>query len=160
MPEKHTADLIGRSLHIKDHTHALTVSGIRLTQFQHDRTGKILISQIGKAVIISDVDHTAQIFDQTAIRIVCGRLIKKAAAIGIGIQHDLQGINDCRFSASGMAGKKIDSFLKGQDSVFYVMPVVQADPGQGFKSLILHLPLLLLGMFQAAHAHHRPSKPH
>ena len=51
---------------------------------------------------------------------------------------------------------KVDPVVKGQGSVFYVMPVVQADPGQGFKSLILHLPLLLRGMSQAARAHRLP----
>ena len=160
MPEEHTADLIGGRLHIKHHAHALADAGIRLAQLQHDGTGEILVAQIGKAVVLSDIDHAAQILNQASVGIIGSRLVKKAAAIGIGIQHNLHGINDRRLSASGMPRKKVDPVVKGQGSVFYVMPVVQADPGQGFKSLILHLPLLLRGMSQAARAHRLPSELH
>ena len=160
MPEKHTTDLIRSSLDIKNNAYTLTGSGICLSKFQHDGTGKILISQIRKAVIFSDIDHAAQILDQTSVRIICRCLIKKATAVCIGIKHDLHGINDGRFSTSGMPGKKIDPIIKRKGPVFNIMPVVQAYPGQGFKSLIFHLPLLLRGMFPTVPAHRPPSGSH
>ena len=93
MPEKHPGNLIGDRLHIEHDAHALALPRIRPRQFQHNGTGKILISQIGKVIVLSNIDHTPQVLDQASVRIIRRRLIEKSASIGVGVQHDLQRID-------------------------------------------------------------------
>ncbi len=160
MPEKYPADLVGGSLHIKHHSHTLTLPGVRSFKLQDNRAGKIAVPQVGKIVVLSDIDHTPKILDEAAVRVVSGRLVKKAPAVRIGIEHDLHGVNDRGFTAPGMSGKEIDSLMKGQSLVPDIMPVVQADPGQCLKPLTRHLPHLLLCMSQSKPSRHPLTGPH
>ena len=113
MPEKHPGNFIGSSLHIKHHPYTLTLSGISPSKLQYNRGRKIGVPQIGKAVVLSDINHTSQIFNQAPVGIISSSLVEKTPAVRIGVKHDLHGVNHCGFAASGMAGKKINSFMEG-----------------------------------------------
>ena len=100
MPEEKPAHLIGRRLHIKDHAHTFFLSGTAVGEFQHNGTGEILIPQILGFIVVADIDHAPQIFDQCPVRIIGGRLIKESPPLSIGLQHDLKGIDHRGFPAS------------------------------------------------------------
>ena len=147
VPEKETADLICRSLHIEHNADALFFPRIRPFQFQHDRTGKVLIPQILGFIIFADIDYTAQILDQRTVGIIGGRFVEKPSSVRIRIKYDLQCVQHRRFSASRMSGKEIDPLIQRQYFFVYIMPVVQADLRERLKRLCLlqssFLPLFL-----------------
>ncbi len=143
VPEKHPGDLIGIGLHIEDHADTLTLSRVGPLKLQDDGAGKITVPQVGEMIVLPDIYHASEILDQSPVRVVGSCFVKKASAVGVGIEHNLHGINDRGFAASRMSRKKIDAFMEGQSPVPDIMPVVQADPGQSFKPLIRHLPRLL-----------------
>ena len=102
------------SLHIEHNADALFFPRIRPFQFQHDRTGKVLIPQILGFIIFADIDHTAQILDQRTVGIIGGRFVEKPSSVRIRIKYDLQCVQHRRFSASRMSGKKIDPLIQRQ----------------------------------------------
>ena len=147
MPEEQAAYVIIRRIHVKHNTDTLFISGIRLCQLQHDRTGKVLIPQILGFIIFADIDHTAQILDQRTVGIIGGRFVEKPSSVRIRIKYDLQCVQHRRFSASRMSGKEIDPLIQRQYFFVYIMPVVQADLRERLKRLCLlqssFLPLFL-----------------
>ena len=68
--------------------------GSRLFQLDHDRTGKILISQILGLIIFTDVYHSAQILDQGTVGIICCRFIKKSTSVRVSIEYNLNCIDN------------------------------------------------------------------
>ena len=129
---------IGRCIHIKGHADGLAAACVRAAQLHYDGGGKITVSHILVFIVLADIHHTPEIFDQTAVRIIRGSLVKEATPVGIRIEQNLQGIDHGGFPAPGMPGKKVNPLPEAQDLPVYVMPVVQAQPGQCFKSLLLH----------------------
>ena len=143
MPEKQTGDLIGCRLHVKHNPDAFFFLRDCLFHLKNDRRGKVFVPLIFRLIILANIDHTAQVLDQASVRIIRRRFIKESTTIGIGIQNDLQCVNDRGFTTSRMTRKKVDPIIEGQHFMAYIMPVVQAHPGQGFKSLVRHLLYLL-----------------
>ena len=94
MPEKQAAYLIRRRLHVKYNAHTLFFMGSCLLQLDHDRTGKILISQILGLIIFTDVYHSAQILDQSTVRIIRCCLVEKSTPVRVGIEHNLNCIDN------------------------------------------------------------------
>ena len=127
MPEEKSADLIGRSLHVEHDSDALLFSRISLFKLQHDRTGKVLVSQIFRLIILTDIHHSPEIFDQRAVRIICRRLVKESPAVCIGIEHDLDRIDYSGFSASRMSGKEVYTLIEAKYFSVNIMPVIQTD---------------------------------
>jgi len=113
MPEELSGYLIGGRIHVKDNSNALAFSRIRSFQFQHNGGGEILVPQIGKFIILTDIHHPPQIFNQASVGIIRRCLIKESPAIGVGVKENLHGINDRRLSAAGMSGKEVDLLIKG-----------------------------------------------
>ena len=111
MPEEQAADFIGGGVHIKNHTHTFLFPASCLFQFQRDGGGKIMVSFVFRLVVFPDIDHASQVFQQAPVRIIRGGFIKEAPSVRIGIQDDLNGIDNGGLSASGMTGKKIDAFI-------------------------------------------------
>ena len=68
--------------------------GSCLLQLDHDRTGKILISQILGLIIFTDVYHSAQILDQGTVGIIRCCLVEKSTPIRVGIEHNLNCIDN------------------------------------------------------------------
>ena len=59
VPEETAGYLIGGCLHIKDNSHTLALARIASFQLQHNGGGKILVAQIGKLVVFTDIYHTS-----------------------------------------------------------------------------------------------------
>ena len=127
MPEKQPGNLIGGSLHVKNDSDTLFCSGNRLFKLQHDRCRKISVSDIFSLIIVSHRNHASQIFDQAPVRVIGRRLVEKSSPVRVGVQNDLKGIDDRRFSAAGMSGKEIDPFTERKHFPFNIMPVIQTD---------------------------------
>lgn len=51
----------------------------------------------------------------------------KNPSVRVGVQNDLKGVDDRRFSAAGMSGKEIDPFTERKHFPFNIMPVIQTD---------------------------------
>ena len=100
MPEEQTADFIGGGIHVENHTYAFLFPASGLLQLQHNGGGKITVPLVFRLVIFPDIDHASQVFQQASVRIIRSRLIKKAPSVGIGIEHNLHGVNDGGFAAS------------------------------------------------------------
>ena len=64
MPEKQSSDFIRRSFHVKHNADTLFFLCVCLFKLQHDRTGKIGISQILCFIIFTDIDHAPQVLNQ------------------------------------------------------------------------------------------------
>ena len=143
MPEKQPADFIGCCFHIENNAHAFLFTAPGLLQLQDDGGGKIVVSFVFSLVVFPDIDHAAQVFQQASVRIVRCRFVEKTPAVGIRIQDDLHGVDDRRFAASGMAGKKVDAFVQRQYFMINVMPVVQCDSGNRLEGLAAGLSQLL-----------------
>ena len=94
MPEEQAAYLIRRRLHVKYNSHTLFFMGSCLLQLDHDRTGKILVPQILGLIIFTDVHHSAQILDQSTVRIIRCCLVEKSTPIRVGIEHNLNCIDN------------------------------------------------------------------
>ncbi len=160
VPEEHSGNLIGGRLHIKHHADALTLSCVSPPKLQHDSGREIAVPQIGKIIVLPDIDHSPQVLNQVPVRIISRRLVKKSPAVGVGVEDDLHGVNDRGLSAAGMAGEKIDPFMERQRFMSYIVPVVQAYSGQRLKPLIRHLPHPLPYKSRSAPSRHPPSAPH
>jgi hypothetical protein len=156
MPEKHPGNLIGGSLHVKNHPHALTLPGIGPSKLQYNGGGKVAVPQIGKTVVLSDIDHAPEILNEVPVGIVGSCLVEKCPSVRIGVEDNLQSVNHRGFAAAGMAGEKIDPLVKGQYFMPYIVPVIQADSGQRLKSLIRHIPHPPPCKSRSAPAHHPP----
>ena len=62
--------------------------------------------------------------------------VEESTAVRIGIQHDLDRIQNRRFTTSGMSGEEVDSLIKRQYLFIYVMPVIQAYLRECFEWLL------------------------
>ena len=111
MPEKQPVYLIGSSLHIKHNTDTFFFFCDRLFHLKNDRRGKVFVPLILCLIILTNVDHAAQILDQASVRIICRCLVEKSTSIRVRIKYDLHRIDYGGLSASGMSGKKIDALV-------------------------------------------------
>ena len=94
-----------------------------------------LVAKLADAVTKLDAKFAA-IIDQCTVRIICCRLVEESTAVRISIQHDLDRIQNRRFTASGMSGEEVDSFIKRQYLFIYVMPIIQAYLRECFEWLL------------------------
>ena len=124
MPEETSRYLIGRCIHIEYNAHALAFFRIRALQLQNNGAGEILIPQVSELIVLSNVHHAPQILNQVPVGVIRGRLIEKSAAIGVGIEHNLHGVNHRGLSAAGMPGKKVNLPVKGQRFAVDIVPVI------------------------------------
>ena len=97
-----------------------------------------------------------EILDQVPVRVVGCRLVEEPSSVGVGVEHDLHGVDNRGLAAPRVSCKKVDPFMEGQGFMPDIVPVVQADPGQGLKPLTRHLPHLLPCKSRSKPAHRPP----
>ena len=138
MGKKETIDLIAVHIDIEDHTHAEGILRLHMTKFQHDIAGEILIAEITDLIVVTDSLHAAQILHQTAVGVFLSRLIKEVFTVGVGVEHQLHGVDDGGLATAGVTSKEVDLLIERQDLFTDVVPVVQAHTVQCQKIHISH----------------------
>ena len=136
MPEEQAAYVIIRRIHVKHNTNTLFISGIRLCQLQHDRTGKlrflkycdslfslIFTIPLGYSISVRSESSAAAFVEESRPSVLA------YSTIWIRIQNR-------RFTTSGMSGEEVDSFIKRPYLFIYVMPVIQAYLRECFEWLL------------------------